>query len=362
MTYYLLVTCILSLVFVYFIYLAGKNVPEKANYLIIFTPTMLSSIILLFSFSVTTPIDIRKAEYTAKAINHYPEWVEIIKASDSSSVRINHREYFTMVYDTSEGQGEFEIPKWTYNYFSDLWNKEFCTSLNERVVYSTEWNKDPSTALIYTKPESFINYFKTSMSLYNFYHISDKTAKKEKLFTRKRLDVINSEGIVEPRQPLIYGLDVLDSISRKFSNISSLSPTFRPVLCIWTGIPEKGEIVEHQRSYWLGGKDNEVVFCIGLNNKISKTILWSDSFSWSNNPLLEKYVLSNSLQPGKKLNLDTLIEDLKVSYSKNLWRPRDFDNYSIFRIPFGKFMVIITAILVIISNIIVAFNIIKKTK
>ena len=361
MTYYLLATCILSLIFVYIIYLTGKNVPDKINYPIVFTPSILSGIILLFSFTVTTPIDTRKAEYTAQYIRHYPEWIEIIEVSDTSSVRIKHREYYTMVYNTASGTGEFEIPKWTYNYFSELWDKEVCTSLDNRIVCSTEWDKNPGTALIYTKPESFINYFKTSMSLYNFYHISDKTAKKEKLFVRERLDIINSDGIVEPRQPLIYGLEVSDIISRRFSNVSSLSSNFRPVICIWVGT-EKGDIVSHQRSYWLGGKDNEIVFCIGINNLEEQKIIWSDSFSWSNNPLLEKYILSESLRPGERLNFDRLILELKDGYSKNLWRPREFSDYSVFKIPFGDFMVIITAILVIIANIIVSINISRCKK
>ena len=361
MTYYLLATCILSLVFVYVIYLTGKNVPDKVNYPIVFTPSILSGIILLFSFTVTTPIDTRKAEYTAQSIKHYPEWIEEIEVNDTSSVRIKHREYYTMFYKTTTGTGEFEIPRWTYNYFSELWDKEVCTSLDDRVVYITEWDKDPKTALIYTKPENFINYFKTSMSLYNFYHISDKTAKEEKLFIRERLDIINSDGIVEPRQPLIYGLEVSDIISRRFSNVSSLSPNFRPVVCIWIGT-EKDNKVSHQRSYWLGGKDNEIVFCIGINNLEEQKIIWSDSFSWSNNPLLEKYILKNSLNPGGKLDFDKLINELKEGYSKNLWRPREFSDYRVLKIPFGDFMVIITAILVIIANIIVSISIFRGKK
>ena len=121
MTYYLLATCILSLVFVYVIYLTGKNVPDKVNYPIVFTPSILSGIILLFSFTVTTPIDTRKAEYTAQSIKHYPEWIEEIEVNDTSSVRIKHREYYTMFYKTTTGTGEFEIPRWTYNYFSELY-------------------------------------------------------------------------------------------------------------------------------------------------------------------------------------------------------------------------------------------------
>lgn len=360
--YYLLLSCILSLILVYVIYLTGKNIPAKINYLTVFTPLLLSVFTLIISFSISTPIDTRKVEYTAQSIRHYPEWVETITSKDNVREE-THREYYTLVYKTFSGDtSEFEIPKWTYNYFSGLWNKENEIIIEPigRPVLETSWDKDPNTALVYTKTEAFNNYFKTSLGLYNFYNVSDKIAIKENLFIRERMDVINEDGIMEPRQRLLYGLSIPDSLSRSLSNTSSVDSNFRPLLLIWTGISDPGKIVEHQRSYWQGGKDNEVVFCIGIDE--DDKILWSNSFSWATEPLLEKAILRSVLAPGQKLSVEKFIIKLKDSYSKNLWRPRDFNEYRVLKIPFGNFIVMITSILVIIANIIVSISIFKNNK
>lgn len=353
MTYYLLLSCILLLIFTYVIYFIGK-IPKKINWVIVYSPTIFSSLIIcLYLLSGTSkPLDIRKIEYTAVGMKH-------LKNSD--------KELFTGVYKTQVGSfEEFEIPKATYNYFKDLWiGKKEITLSEDSLGYTKflEWDKKPNNALVYTKQEPYINYFKTSLGLYDFYEVSLNQAREEKLFNRSRVDHVNSiSNILEPRQSLVYGIEVPDSICRALSNISSLDPEFRPILCVWIDsilLSDPETLVKHQRSFWGGGKNNEVVFCVGIDNLKSKEIKWSYSFSWSITPDFEKYVKTNSLAPGKKLDLSSYKEKVVQGYSKGLWHPRDFDSYKILSLPISDFTVIMSCILIIIVNIVMSMRIKK---
>lgn len=359
MIYFLLFACILLLVFVYAIYFVGKKIPKKVNWFIVYSPILFSSFIIgLYLLRGTTkPLDIRKVEYTAFGMKHYVDW---------SENKTSHRDMFVGIYKNSVGGfDEFEIPKETYNYFKKLWKdkKEIplrLDSLSE--IFFIEWNKNPKTALIYTKQEPFTNYFKTSMGLYDFYEVTQKQAISEKLYPRGRVDIINSLNILEPRQTLVYGLNLNEEDSRSLSNISSLDHEFRPIICIWVDslVRDYKETVRHQRSFWEGGKNNEVIFCVGIDNQISRKIKWVSSFSWSITPDFEKYVIAESLRVGDSLNIDNYRKSLITGFSKGLWHPRNFKAYTVLSIPITDFTVILSCVLIIIINILMSIKIGKR--
>ena len=362
MIYFLLFFCIVLLVVVYSMYFVGKT-PKKVNWIFVYSPIIFSSILLcgyMFNGPIK-PLDLRKVEYTAIGMKYYNQW-EIVGKNT-----IPIREMYTGIYKNNINDfDEFEIPKETYNYFKKLWKekKELLVHEDEKnKVYFVEWNKNPEDALVYTKQELFVNYFKTYLGLYDFYEVSQKQAIDEKLYNRSRIDIVNSSNVLEPRQTLVYGLKLSDEESRSLSNVSSLDPEFRPILCVWVdsvleSSPEV--IVKHQRSYWKGGKNNEVIFCIGINNPKEKKILWAYSFSWAIIPELEKYVIAESLNPGTLLDLRKYNNALISGFSKGMWRPRDFNSYTILGISITDFTVIISCVLIIIVNILISFRIGKK--
>ena len=107
----------------------------------------------------------------------------------------------------------------------------------------------------------------------NYVHFDNKMSKKE---ANNYLEKITEESEAEKQKEalekalkklnisdrllltLVYGLKLSDKESRSLSNVSSLDPEFRPILCVWVdsvleSSPEV--IVKHQRSYWKGGKN-----------------------------------------------------------------------------------------------------------
>lgn len=361
MIYFLLFACILLLVFIYAIYFVGKKIPRRVNWFIVYSPMLFGSFIIgLYLLNGTSkPLDIRKVEYTAFGMKHYIDW---------SDNRTSHRDMFTGIYKNSYGGfDEFEIPRGTYNYFKNLWKdkKEFSLSSDSlSEVFFLEWDKDPKTALIYTRQEPFTNYFKTSMGLYDFYEVTQKQARDEKLYSRGRVDIINSLNILEPRQSLVYGLSLSEGDSRSLSNVSSLDPEFRPIICVWVDslVKDPTVTVKHQRSFWEGGKNNEVIFCVGIDDLKSKSIKWVDSFSWSITPDFEKYVIAESLKVGDSLDIEKYRHALVSGFSKGLWNPRNFEAYTVLSIPITDFTVILSCILVIIVNILMSIKIGKRKK
>lgn len=346
---YLFFSSILVLVLVYFLIIGKKTLPINILYL----PTILGCIVLIYYvFSgIEEPYDIRKVEYTAIGMKHYK-----FKKNKSDF------DFYTGLYKDLNGEyKEFEIPKGTYNYFSELWKKdkkEFEISPDSiNHLYFIGWNKKPEDALIYTSTQSFLNYFKHSLWLYDFNKVTEDVARKEKLFKRGRIDIINSSCILEPRQSLVYGIPVSDSESRRISNISTIDPEFRPVLLVWVGSEdEKHKIINHQKSYVGGGKSNEVIFCVNINNLVERKIIWAGSFSWAITNELENYVISEAFKEGTELNIDKYCKSLVSGYSKNLWQPRDFKKYSILSMPVSEFTTIMSSILVIIANILLAIR------
>lgn len=361
---FLLIASIAITVSIY-IYLQYNPIPNNISYkrigIFIFSIFIVNGFIILYYLSgefSNAPIDTKKIEHTAIGMKHY-------KVLPKEKQELY--EFYTGLYKVGDKYKEFEIPKGTYNYFLNLWGgkeKEMTITLDSiNCLYFIEWNKEPEDALVYTEIDLFTNYFKNVLELYNFYKVSESTARKENLFTRSRVDIINSSSILEPRQSLIHGIPVKDGIDRRLSNISSLDSDFRPVLLIWVGSKtDCRTIVNHQRSYISGGKNNEVIFCININNLQEKKIVWSGSFSWALTKEFENYVLKNSLKPGKILDLEEYGDDLISGYSKNLWHPRNFENYSILRLPLTDFTILIGSIFTIILNIIMIIVKLKRRK
>lgn len=356
MIYYLLTICILGLGIVY---IKGKRATRKAGTTALFFPSILSVIVFILMFSLEVPLDSKLVEYTAKEVRHYGRWKETI-----NSCVVNHDEYYAMIYSNSRGElKEYDIPEETYSYFTKLWKKpKVLVKDSFHMYYKTEWNKDPGTALVYTRTCNFPMYLGNTTGLYHLLSSSpEKYVIPESLYIRSnRTDVFNAEKVMEPRQTLIYGLALPDSASRELSNISSLHEDFRPILLVWTGSGNKESKIKHQKSLWKGGKLNEVVFCIGISDTIQKKIMWSGSFSWSETKDFEDFVLKSSLHPGGTLKIKEYAESLRLGYTNNLWDPRNIRDYSIVKIPQENFIIILIVSLIIIANLGIVIRIYSK--
>ena len=352
--------CFLVVGFILLIYVYLNNFKNgelflntQKTFLFNLSPSLIGLFILLLYFLGNTekPIDLKEVEYTAIGMKHYK------RCLDTNDSTVLSKDLFTGIYkDVDNTYREFEIPKGTFDYFCNLWKKEEHTLLISQgdTICFVEWDRKPKNSLIYTRSDVFTNYFKNSFDLYDLTRVSEKIAIKEGLFHRKRLGLVNESNILEPRQSLVYGISLPDSIDREISNVSSMDINFRPILLIWVNscnIYDRSNIISHQRSYWSGGKYNEAIFCVCIDNLIDKKIVWSGSFSWALTQELERAVLNESLSPGDILNLNNYTKSLVNAYSKNYWKPRNFEDYTILKTPITEFTVLIATIGLILVNL-----------
>lgn len=375
MIYYLLVASILSLLLVCFFYLRKVRVSKEINFFIVFFPSILSLGIIIYEFTIVEPIDTRYIDKRVRELKHYHSWSETIINVDSinkieKKSKVTHDDYYSFTYLNDNGEKEErDLPKNTYEYFSKTWGKRPTSIIKDslgRIVEIYRWNSNKGNRpiLTYTMTEPYINYFKNTMELYNLNIISDKEAEKKELFKDYNpVITINSSNILEPRQSLVYGINLGDSIDRNINYLASMSPKFRPLLLVWVGVDKynlKKNLIKDQRSYWKGGKDNEVIFCICINNIEDMRILWSGSFSWAEDDELERYVLDNSLIPGKKFDPIKYTDVVIDGYGKNLWKPRDLNNYSFCKMPLEDFNIVLIMLILIIVNVFISVKIVKR--
>lgn len=373
MIYYLLAASILSLLLVCFFYLRRLKISREVDYFIVFFPTILSIGIIIYEFSVVEPIDARYVDKRVRELIHYSNWTETMQKDSvkRKSDKIQHNDYYSFTYLTDNGvKEERDLSKSTYEYFSKKWSDKpsitYFDSLGRYVeIYRWNNNMGDRPILTYTMTEPFINYFKNTMGLYNLNSVSEKEVKKLELFKDYNpITTINSDSILEPRQSLIYGINNLnDSIDRSINYLASMNSNFRPLLLVWTGIEKanlKKEIISSQKSYWKGGKDNEVVFCVCVNNREDMRIVWSGSFSWAESNEFETYVLNKALIPGEKLDLKNYMNTIIEGYGKNLWKPREFNKYSFCKMPLEDFTIILVMLILIFINVMISIKIIKK--
>lgn len=360
----LLIISILTLLACFLVYYKRKVF--KLNWPILILPSVLSVVVIFLIFTTEAPLDVRYLEYPAKEIRHYPEWTETITGTEGNKggYSVTHFDYYALIYEEKDSvEREKEIPKSTFEYYKRLWNSHPVedTLGNNREYESYRWDEDMRSALTYTKTQPFYNYFRNILSIYNFSKITPQESFRLKLFQRVESSVEVKSGILLPRQPLIYGIQVPDSVSRSIGFISTLDHMFRPFLMVWIGEEEtKSHILEAQKNYWNGGKDNEVVFCVCIENLESMKIVWSGSFSWATTKDFEDYVLYTSLEPGTTLKIDDYVLSLRKGYQNGLWHPRNFQSYSLARFPLNTILISLLCLVIIILDVILVVKFVKR--
>lgn len=351
----------LSFILIITVWLIYYRMGRSPNLIALLSPGIIAiGVIVTCILSLTIPLDTRLVEYSAIALRHYPIWEEEIRPKHDSveSYPVEHHEYYAMMYyenPEAKKKDELEIPEATYVYYKKLWGDrgkkaEVSWTSYDRDFHRHWWDGDMYNSMVYTKSEPYWNYFKNILPLYNLGRVKKEDIEKFDLVEYAGITSVNSENILEPRQTLIYGLEVPDSISRACSFLSTVDHKFRPILIVWVGRGMRDEMIKKQRSYWEGGKDNEVVFCVSINDTIQKKILWSGSFSWAQNDDFEDYVLKSALHPGESLDMIEYISSVREGYKNGLWQPRDFSSYSIAKLPSDYFIYIFTSMILIVLD------------
>lgn len=357
---YLFMTVVILLLISVFIFIKVKRRLKKDKPNIFFVlPSIMAIFIVFFTFTLNKSVDTKLVEYSARYIKHYSNWIEKVDGKD-----VTHEDVYYLVYDDFDTgkEVEIEISKNTFMYFQGLWkNKEDIIHPQNKSWHMcrSKWNNNPETALIFSKPVNYYNYMNNILPIYKLYDVDISEALKKRLFMKYSIGrVVNSDNILEPRQNFVYGINIPDSLERKIGYICSLDPMFRPILLVWqNSYKNKTEL---QRSFWSGGKENEAIFCIGIDE--NDTITWSGSFSWDRDKKFEKYILEKSLKPGTKLNIENYSDCLLSGYQKNYWNHIELDSYNFIQIPFINLITIIISGFIVILNLATIIKVYKKAE
>lgn len=359
MFYHLLITSV-SLLIIVCLYYYIVNKKKKAKWLdypIIFLPTVLSVIVIICNLTISNHnlLDVRYVDKIVKEIRKY-------ESCNIDKNKINYKDEYTLIFSSNNGTDEErEIGKDTYDYFSKKWIQKpaiYVDSTGRKVtIYKWNSKKHGGDILTYTTTELFTN-FSNNMFTSN---VSKYDIKNYNLFEyHYEINKVSFDGLSEPGQSILYGINITDSVERISNYLSSLDSNFRPLILCWYGDRNKIETIKKQQLYWKGGKDNEIVFCICLNNKKDNIISWSGSFSWADNKKFENYVLNKYLIPGTKFDIYNLFTGIYDGYRKGLWNPSN-NYYNITKDIFEESIIIIlSAAIIIILNIFSSIRLLKR--
>ena len=317
------------------------------EYLVVFIPSILSSLIIYFIIKEIKVSDHRYTSEVVVSLRHYDTWNEYVHrictrtvgsgkhrhtvSYDCSYVRTNP-EYWEMT--TQSGKKEV-IEKSLYDYYRKLWrtpeifidmHRHYHTIDGDAQEY--RWCGEKEHTLTLGDSEHYQNYFKLSGNLYTQEKLSKELIDSLGLPPHPVSGYKGKEGFWVYDQNPVIGIGVKDNTKRLARWINSQDKKFRVYLVYF-----KNKTILDARyleKYWERGKDNEVVFCIGLDNKNKKS--WIYSFSWSPEPLLEGYVKMESKTGTPEEILGLSWKAYKLGY----WRPLEFKDYSYITIDLGS--------------------------
>ena len=267
-------------------------------------------------------------------ITHYDEWDEWIHRTCTRKVG-----KITTSYDCS--YREVHPEQWMYtdnrgieHYF--LGKKQFDKAMRElgnpkmvfrdmnRNYYHIDgdaqdyyYDKKVNHIRSLTSRETYTNKVLSSNSIFNFEEIDEDEAKKLGLFDYPKIE--------EDDQKTILGKYFAPSTVKKFNYINSVygpPRQFRVYILVFNGKPY--DISEKQRSYWKRGNDNELVVCLGYDEK-KNSITWCNAFSWSDSPSLEVATERFFREHNRIVDVDQYGDWLVKNL--NLWRKKDFKDF-----------------------------------
>lgn len=340
-----IITCVI-------LYIKFRKETVWWEYFAVFIPSILASGLLYLMFQAGRTSDIKFESYRVVSIRHYDKWDEWIRKICTERIKVGKDKYITRTYDcsyrqihheywemiTSDGRIE-RIGKENYDYYRKLWGTpEKFIECNRRYykidgdAQEYNWSGKISSLVTVSRKRGYDNYFQSSLSLYSMEKISKDQAKVLGLYNYPRTNYSDSyNGIwIYDQNPIVtdscswYSPNSLDI--RKLQDLNCKSPKdFRCFILIYPAEKYGPDIVEFQKSYWTGGNENEVIFCIGLFK--NQNISWARSFSWSAENRLETEILSEIL-PGDKFYMSVMIDKIGKAYLSGSWKPLKFSDYS----------------------------------
>lgn len=138
----------------------------------------------------------------------------------------------------------------------------------------TNWNQKDENRYPFFTLHRYENRIKASdLSVFNLKIVSEEEAKEMGLYEYPKLtDNLN--------YPTILGDNINPQVQHWFQQLNGKFGSTKQ-LRLWVLIfKNKSELIsEYQKNYWVNGNKNELVICIGIDDK--NQIQWVNDFSWS---------------------------------------------------------------------------------
>ena len=309
------------------------------EYLVVVLPSVLVTIIGFFIFREIRVSDIHYKSEVVTRVRHYDKWNEYIRKTCTSTHRVGkttvtrrydcsyvktHPEEWEMI--TTSGK-KIPIEKSVYDYYRKLWgthqkfidmHRRYHTIDGDAQEYKWDGNKEH--ALTHATHSTYRNFFRLPGTLYSLEDMSDEEADSLGLPEYPSCGYVWREGWVYDQNPII-GIKPSPGTRRYAQWVNTRYKDLRIIIVYFKGTDYFRKARELER-YWKRGKDNEVVFVIGLDSLNRKIGIYS--FSWSPEPLLEGYVKMEC----KRGDPREILELSQKAYSKGYWKPRVFSDYS----------------------------------
>lgn len=186
-------------------------------------------------------------------------------------------------FSISESKYKSLITKWStipkFNELNRSINYNF-TCGKDGDMYSIKWNNKIETSECSVLEVSFENIVKVSHSAFQYPQITNEQADSLKLFHYpKQYDYYKQNAILGLNQ---FNIPNKEYIQTKFEYLNgNMGPKNKVKLFVLLFKNKPIDIAFKQEAYWDGGNQNELVVCIGLNDKLK--IDWVKPFSWCDN-------------------------------------------------------------------------------
>lgn len=361
----------------------------------ILLPVAISFVAILISYYSMKSVSLRDVEYNgylvteARYYEPYETWVKETCSEQyacgtyttgSGNTKTTHTQYCTRYYDCSycddysarytilDTKGsETRISKKEYNELIKQWSAvpkflDLKRSIDfhfgcgkDGDMYFIKWDKDPLTSENTTYEVGFTNVLKTNHSAFNYPDVDEDDAIAAGLYEYP--EVVNRRY-----QPSVLGLDSIsyEDKSNLLKRLDYLNGAFgkKYKVKVFTLFFKNKDIQTSflQEAYWDGGNQNEIVVCIGVDDK--GEFEWVRPFSWCDNKRVVIDIRDDLMGSDDKSS-EFIYETYLNAIDKN-WHYKSFEdfNYLTFQ-PSGKQLAFVYILTLVISVIFVIWAIVN---
>ena len=345
------------------------------EYVVLILPSILFALLMqIIMVSVNAQDTEYLGSYVTK-ITYYEPWDEMVRVSHTRRVPCGRDSNGNTIYRTETyytWERKYHSEKYTYMDNESGWEHHLSKNQYETIkkrlgdnsvfrdmhrnyhridgdAYDIFWDKTIEKLYDITTTHSYKNKIKSSHSHTIFKHIniSKEEADSIGLYEYPPIKIMNQNPII--------GKNLPDKDIQRIKYINAIygkTKQFRTYILIYEN--KDIEISELQKSYWQNGNKNEFIVCLGV---IRDSVVWSNAFSWCDEPKLEvltrDYFINNP-----KLNIDEYGRWLQTQMPK--WERKEFEDFDYISIDLSRGQYITLIIIMVIINIIVAILLIKN--